>query len=81
MEPAIVIYLAMGLVAAKILLDGSTPKPDGSKAFFWLELTLKTAWITLLWPLVLFTEKVEHWLKDDRPPKTSEPESHKPADS
>lgn len=61
MTPPMLVYLAMGLLAARILLDGAQPR-----SFTWLQwaqFVVDVARITLLWPLVLLIEKVETWLK------------------
>lgn len=66
------IYIAMGLVIARILLDGTNVR--GYKWLQWLQFLVDAARITLLWPLVLFIEKFEAWLK---PPSNDEvPHDH-----
>ena len=55
------IYIGMGLVIARILLDGT--KTRGYKWLQWLQFLVDAARIVLLWPLVLFIEKLETWLK------------------
>ena len=66
------IYIAMGLVIARIMLDGTSVR--GYKWLQWLQFLVDAARITLLWPLVLFIEKLEAWLK---PPSDDEvPHDH-----
>ena len=64
MPPAL-LYLGMGLVMARILLDGTSIRR--LKWLGWLQLLGKATSITLLWPLVLFLEKLEGWLKNMDP--------------
>jgi hypothetical protein len=55
------IYLAMGAMIARILLDGTQ-----TRGYAWLEWTqfiFNIVRIVVLWPLVLFVERVEAWLK------------------
>lgn len=60
-SPAVLIYLGMGAMTAKIMLEGSNPR--GRPAIDWLRYLVQAASITLLWPLFLFIEKFESWLK------------------
>ena len=55
------IYLGMGLVIARILLDGTNTR--GFTWLQWLQFLVDAARIVMLWPLVLFIEKFEVWLK------------------
>ncbi|MFZ6027509.1 MAG: hypothetical protein ACOYYS_07310 [Chloroflexota bacterium] len=64
-SPPALLYLGMGLVTARILLEGTRTR--GLKWLEWLQLLIKAASITLLWPLVLFLERFEAWLKDIKP--------------
>ena len=57
--PALV-YLGMGLVMARILLDNT--KTRHFTWLQWLQFLVDGARITLLWPLVLFIEKLQGWL-------------------
>jgi hypothetical protein len=57
------IYLAMGAMIARILLDGTSTR--GFHWLEWLQYIFDILRIVLLWPLVLFIEKVEAWLKPD----------------
>jgi hypothetical protein len=63
--PAIV-YLGMGFIVARILLDGK--KTRGFTWLQWLQFLVDAARIVLLWPLVLLVEKVVEWLKRDTIP-------------
>jgi hypothetical protein len=74
MTPPALIYLAMGLIIARISLDGT--KTRGWKWLQWLQFLVDAARITLLWPLVLFIEKLSSWLKSgpaDQPEAISIP--------
>lgn len=75
-SPPALLYLGIGLVTARILLEGTQTR--GLKWLEWLQLLIKAASITLLWPLVLFLEKFEAWLKDAKP-AASEIETLHPA--
>ena len=55
------IYIGMGLVIARIMLDGTRVR--GFTWLQWLQFLVDAARIVLLWPLVLFLEKLEAWLK------------------
>lgn len=55
------IYLGMGLVIARIMLDGTSVR--GFKWLQWLQFLVDAGRLVLLWPLVLFIEKLESWLK------------------
>lgn len=57
------IYLGMGLVIARIMLEGTRTR--GLTWLQWLQFLVDAARIILLWPLVLFIEKLEAWLKPD----------------
>lgn len=73
-SPPALLYLGIGLVTARILLEGAQTR--GLKWLEWLQLLLKGASITLLWPLVLFLERFEAWLKDARPATPESEVSH-----
>jgi len=60
-SPPALIYLGMGLVLARILLDGTNTRKF--TWLQWLQFLVDAARITLLWPLVLFLERFEAWLK------------------
>ena len=69
-SPPALVYIGMGLVVARILLDGTN-----TRRFTWLEwlqFLVDAARIVMLWPLVLFIEKLESWLK----PPSDDEESH-----
>jgi hypothetical protein len=55
------IYLAMGLIIARIQLEGVNTR--GFTWLQWLQFLVDAARIVMLWPLVLFIEKFETWLK------------------
>jgi hypothetical protein len=57
------IYIGMGLVIARIMLEGTQTR--GLNWLQWLQFLVDAARIVLLWPLVLFIEKLEAWLKPD----------------
>jgi hypothetical protein len=60
-SPPVLIYIGMGLITARILLA----KIDLRRLtrLEWLQFLVKAGSIVLLWPLVLFLEKFETWLK------------------
>jgi hypothetical protein len=60
-SPPILVYLAMGLITARILFTGIDLRR--LTRLEWLQFLVKAGSITLLWPLVLFLEKFEMWLK------------------
>jgi hypothetical protein len=61
-SPAVLIYLGMGAVTAKILFESANV--SGKKTWLeWLQFLVRAGSIVLLWPLVLFLEKFEIWLK------------------
>jgi hypothetical protein len=55
------IYIGMGIMIARILLDGTRVR--GFTWLQWLQFLVDAARIVMLWPLVLFIEKFEAWLK------------------
>ena len=57
------LYLGMGLVIARILLENTRTR--GFTWLQWLQFLVDAARIVMLWPLVLFMEKFENWLKSD----------------
>jgi len=57
------IYLGMGLVIARNQLDGTNTRRFSWLQ--WLQFLVDAARIVMLWPLVLFIEKFEGWLKSD----------------
>lgn len=58
------IYLGMGLIMARILLDGTQVR--NFTWLQWLQFLIDAARIVLLWPLVLFLEKFEAWLESSQ---------------
>jgi len=62
-SPPALIYISMGLVIARILLDRKSTR--GFTWLQWLQYLVDAARIVLLWPLVLFIEKLEKWLKPE----------------
>jgi len=58
--PALV-YLAMGMLVARIMLDGVQTR--GFRWLRWTQFLFEALRITLLWPLVLLVDKVVAWLK------------------
>ena len=61
MTPPALVYLGMGLLVARIMLDGT--KTRGFTPLQWAQFLVDAARITLLWPLVLLIDKLETWLK------------------
>ncbi|MBI5301403.1 MAG: hypothetical protein HY868_04630 [Chloroflexi bacterium] len=61
MSPPALIYLAMGVLIAYIHLEGTNTKR--LNWLEWLQFLVNALRIVLLWPLVLFIEKLEKWLK------------------
>jgi hypothetical protein len=59
----VLIYLGMGLVIARIQLEGISTRGFGWLQ--WLQFLVDAARMVMLWPLVLFIEKFEAWLKTD----------------
>jgi hypothetical protein len=61
LSPQILIYIGMGLITARIILA----KTNLRKLTWleWLQFLVKAGSIMLLWPLFLFIEKFEAWLK------------------
>lgn len=57
------IYLAMGMMIARIHLENTRTR--GFTWLQWLQFLVDAARIVMLWPLVLFMEKFEGWLKSD----------------
>ena len=58
------LYIAMGVILARIMLDGARVR--GFTWLQWLQFLIDAARIVLLWPLVLFLEKFEAWLKSSQ---------------
>lgn len=64
------IYLGMGLVIARIMLDGTRTR--GLTWLQWLQFLVDAARIVVLWPLVLFMEKLDAWLKSSEDEDTDD---------
>jgi hypothetical protein len=62
-SPPVLIYIGMGVVVARIQLEGTNLR--GLTWLEWLQFLVKAGSIVLLWPLVLFIDKLESWLKSD----------------
>ena len=60
-SPPTLIYIGMGLITARILL--ATTDLRALNWLAWMQFLVKAGSIVLLWPLVLFLEKFEVWLK------------------
>ena len=60
-SPPALIYIAMGIVIARILLDKTNTR--GFTSLQWAQFLVDAARIVMLWPLILFIEKFETWLK------------------
>jgi hypothetical protein len=60
-SPPVLIYLGMGLITARILLAKTNLRSQ--TRLEWLQFLVKAGSTVLLWPLVLFLEKFELWLK------------------
>jgi hypothetical protein len=62
-SPPALIYLGMGIIIARIQLGDTNTR--GFNWLQWLQFLVDAARIVMLWPLVLFIEKFETWLKSD----------------
>jgi hypothetical protein len=60
-SPPVLIYIGMGLITARILLAKTNLRSQ--TRLEWLQFLVKAGSTVLLWPLVLFLEKFELWLK------------------
>ncbi len=60
-SPPVLVYLGMGIMSARILLEGQTPRVWGF--LVWAQYLVRAGSIVLLWPLALFLEKFEAWAK------------------
>jgi hypothetical protein len=70
-SPPVLVYLGMGIFMARIILENTN-----LRSLNWLaraQFLVQAGSIILLWPLVLFIEKLESWLK---PHGDSHDESH-----
>lgn len=57
------LYLSMGAIIARIYLEKTSTK--GFKTFDWFQFIFEILRVVMLWPLVLFLEKFEKWLKTE----------------
>lgn len=57
------IYIGMGLMIARIQLGDTNTR--GFTWLQWAQFLVDAGRIVMLWPLVLFIEKFESWLKSD----------------
>ncbi len=57
------VYFAMGLIVARIMLEGT--RVQGYRVMDWMNLVFQIARISALWPLVLFIDKLGIWLKHE----------------
>lgn len=57
------IYIGMGLMIARIQLGDTNTR--GFTWLQWAQFLVDAGRIVMLWPLVLFIEKFEGWLKSD----------------
>lgn len=62
-DPPALIYVGMGALVARIMVDGTSTKEYSWLQ--WLRFLVRIASITLLWPLILFAEKLQGWLGHD----------------
>ena len=62
-SPPVLIYIGMGLIIARIQLGDTNTR--GFTWLQWLQFLVDASRIVMLWPLVLFIEKFETWLKSD----------------
>lgn len=62
-SPPVLIYIGMGIVIARILLEKTSLR--GMHWLAWLQFLVNAGSIVLLWPLVLFIDKLQGWLKPD----------------
>jgi hypothetical protein len=53
----------MGAIIARIILDKTSTK--GFSTLKWFQFIFDILRILILWPLVLFLEKFENWLKSE----------------
>jgi hypothetical protein len=58
-----IIYLAMGVIIARIRLEKTSTK--GFTKLQWIQFIFDILRVTVLWPLVLFLDQFEAWLKNE----------------
>jgi hypothetical protein len=66
-SPPVLIYIGMGLITARILLAKTNLRH--LTWLEWLQFLVKAGSTVLLWPLILFLEKFETWLKSSEEEK------------
>jgi hypothetical protein len=66
-SPPVLIYIGMGLIIARILLAKTNLRH--LTLLEWLQFLVKAGSTVLLWPLVLFLEKFDIWLKSSEEEK------------
>ncbi len=69
-SPPLIIYIVMGIVIARILLEKVNWR--GQTWLEWLQSLVKAGSAVLLWPLMLFFDKVQDWLRTSAADKTDE---------
>ncbi len=77
LSPPVLVYLGIGLASAKILLEGQQLRGIGTLQ--WLQFFVRAASIVLLWPLVLFIDKFEVWMKSTTEGSPHDNTHHTPA--
>jgi hypothetical protein len=77
LAPHVLVYLGMGLMSARMLLDNQ--KLRGFSWLQYLQFFVHASSIVLLWPLVLFTDKFEHWVKSPAEGNANDDTQHNPA--
>lgn len=77
LSPPVLVYLGMGLMAARMSLEKETLR--GLTWLQWLQFFVRAGSIVLLWPLVLFIEKFEHWVKTPSEGNAHDDTKHQPA--
>ena len=73
-SPPVLIYIGMGLVVARVQLDNTYLR--GLKWLGWLQFLVKAGSIVLLWPLVLFIDKLQEWLNSSHEGKSDDHAHH-----
>ncbi len=58
-----ILYLAMGAIIARILLENVFSK--GFSEMQWSQVIFEVLRIVVLWPLVLFLRTFESWLREE----------------
>jgi hypothetical protein len=76
-SPPVLVYLGMGLMSARMVLENENLR--GITWLQWLQFFVRAGSIVLLWPLVLFIEKFEHWVKSPGEGSAHDDSQHNPA--